>query len=176
MAAAGKAFQERKFPEAEALLVSALHIAEQFSPGDPRLAASLNNLAELYVQRGRYADAEPLYKRAIDAWGHAGTSQEPSLASALGNLGDLYRQTGRYSEAEPLYKRALQIREAANSPNDPRIAASVGKLGELYRMEGRFPEAETLLKRSLEIAEKSSGAPAWTSQLHSIILPSFIAP
>jgi tetratricopeptide (TPR) repeat protein len=32
---------------------------------DIMLAARLNNLAELYKEEGRYADAEPLYKRAL---------------------------------------------------------------------------------------------------------------
>ena len=32
-------------------------------PDHPDVATSLNNLAELYEAQGRYADAEPLYKR-----------------------------------------------------------------------------------------------------------------
>ncbi len=32
---------------------------------DVILAATLNNLAERYKEEGRYADAEPLYKRAL---------------------------------------------------------------------------------------------------------------
>ena len=32
---------------------------------DVILAATLNNQAELYKEEGRYADAEPLYKRAL---------------------------------------------------------------------------------------------------------------
>ena len=113
MVAAGKAFQERKYPEAELLYANALQQAELFGPTDPRLATNLNNLAELYVQRGRFAEAEPLYKRSIESWEKARGPEEPSLASVLGNLGELYRLTGRYSEAEPLLKRALQIREGA---------------------------------------------------------------
>ncbi len=31
----------------------------------PDVATSLNNLAELYRSRGRYAEAEPLYKKAL---------------------------------------------------------------------------------------------------------------
>ena len=34
-------------------------------PDHPRCRASLNNLAELYRAQGRYADAEPLYKRSL---------------------------------------------------------------------------------------------------------------
>ena len=34
-------------------------------PDHPDVARSLNNLAELYDDQGRYADAEPLYKRSL---------------------------------------------------------------------------------------------------------------
>ena len=32
---------------------------------DVILASTLNDLAELYKEEGRYADADPLYKRAL---------------------------------------------------------------------------------------------------------------
>jgi tetratricopeptide (TPR) repeat protein len=38
--------------------------AKAFGPDDPDVATSLFNLAWLYYNQGRYADAEPLYKRA----------------------------------------------------------------------------------------------------------------
>jgi tetratricopeptide (TPR) repeat protein len=34
-------------------------------PEDQDVAASLNNLAALYYKQGHYAEAEPLYKRAL---------------------------------------------------------------------------------------------------------------
>jgi tetratricopeptide (TPR) repeat protein len=34
-------------------------------PDHPDVAQSVNNLADLYLAQGRYADAEPLYKRAL---------------------------------------------------------------------------------------------------------------
>ena len=34
-------------------------------PNHPDVATSLNNLARLYYAHGRYAEAEPLYKRSL---------------------------------------------------------------------------------------------------------------
>jgi Tfp pilus assembly protein PilF len=34
-------------------------------PDHPSVALALNDLAELYKEQGRYADADPLYKRAL---------------------------------------------------------------------------------------------------------------
>ena len=41
-------------------------IAEKsYGPEHPNIARHLNNLAELYYNQGRYAEAEPLYRRAL---------------------------------------------------------------------------------------------------------------
>ena len=74
---------------------------------DVILAATLNNQAELYKEEGRYADAEPLYKRALATWKKARGPDHPDVAQSLNNLADLYSAQGRYADAEPLYNRAL---------------------------------------------------------------------
>ena len=74
---------------------------------DVILAATLNNLAERYKEEGRYADAEPLYKRALAIREKALGPDHPAVAQLLNNLADLYTAQGRYADAEPLYKRAL---------------------------------------------------------------------
>ncbi len=65
MAAGDKAYQQGNHPEAEKQLVAALKEAEGFGPQDPRLATTLNNLALLYDDQGKYAEAEPLYQRSL---------------------------------------------------------------------------------------------------------------
>ena len=80
---------------------------------DVILAATLNNLAERYKEEGRYADAEPLYKRVLAINEKARGPDHLSVALALNDLAELYRGQGRYADAEPLYKRSLAIRDAA---------------------------------------------------------------
>jgi tetratricopeptide (TPR) repeat protein len=77
----------------------------------PDVAASLNNLAELYQAQGRYAEDEPLYKRSLAIKEKAFGPDHPDVALSLNNLAELYRAQGRYAEAEPLYKRSLAIWE-----------------------------------------------------------------
>jgi tetratricopeptide (TPR) repeat protein len=71
----------------------------------PDVAKSLNNLAVLYADQGRYADAEPLQKRALAIREKARGPDDPDVATSLNNLAELYRKQGRYADAEPLYKR-----------------------------------------------------------------------
>ena len=61
----------------------------------------MNNLAELYRAQGKYAEAEPLYKRALGIREKALGPDHPDVATGLNNLAELYRVQGKYAEAEP---------------------------------------------------------------------------
>ena len=79
-------------------------------PLDRDVAGALNNLAQLYGDQGRDAEAEPLYKRAHRHPGEDGRVSTPStIAPELNNLAALYQRQERYAEAEPLFKRALAL-------------------------------------------------------------------
>ena len=56
----------------------------------PDVAKSLNNLAELYRYQGRYAEAEPLYKRSLAIREKALGPDHPDVAISLNNLASLY--------------------------------------------------------------------------------------
>ena len=92
-------------------------------PDHPDVALSLNNLAALYNDQGRYADAEPLLQALTGDREKALGPDHPDVAASLNNLAELYRAQGRYADAEPLYKRSLAIREKALGPDHPDVAA-----------------------------------------------------
>ena len=74
------------------------------------MATSLNNLALLYKTQGHYAQAEPLFKRALEINEKALGPDHSRIATGLENLAGLYRATNRDKEAEPLEERAARIR------------------------------------------------------------------
>src|SRR3974390_617504 len=74
-------------------------------------AAQLNQQAIQLYQQGRYADAEPLYKRSLAILEKALGLNDPNVASLLNNLAELYEAQGRYADAEPILKSSLAIRE-----------------------------------------------------------------
>jgi hypothetical protein len=63
-------------------------------------ALLLGNLATLHLARGRYAEAEPLYKRAPALFEKIRRPDHPNVAKALGNPDLIYRQRDRNGEAE----------------------------------------------------------------------------
>ena len=67
----------------------------------------------MYREQGRFAEAEPLYRRALAAQERALGPDHPDVGTSLNELAGLYQALGRTAEAEQLMKRALAIREKA---------------------------------------------------------------
>ncbi|MFM9965096.1 MAG: tetratricopeptide repeat protein [Planctomycetaceae bacterium] len=120
-------------------------------------AASLNNLATLYVSQAQYATAEPLYQRALKINEKVLGLDHPGTATDLNNLAFLYKSQGNYAAAEPLYQRALKIREKALGLDHPATATSLNNLAVLYESQGNYAASEPLKLRALKFREKALG-------------------
>jgi CHAT domain-containing protein/predicted transcriptional regulator len=73
-----------------------------FGPESPPVATVLSNLADLYQAQDRYANAEPLLKRALLIRQKALGPDHPDIAVSLNALSDLYSRQNRYADALPL--------------------------------------------------------------------------
>jgi tetratricopeptide (TPR) repeat protein len=102
-------YQAGKYGVATEIAIKQLAIAENHLRAE-HIALSLNNLALLYDNQGKYAEAEPLFKRSLAIKEKALGSDHPSVATSLNNLAGLYRATDREAEAEKLEKRAAEIK------------------------------------------------------------------
>ena len=82
------------------------------------MAHSLNNLARLYQAQGKYADAEPLHKRALAIWESALGPEHPNVAKGLENYASLRRKMGLSAEAARLeaQARAIRAKHAKENP------------------------------------------------------------
>ncbi|MFN6199779.1 MAG: tetratricopeptide repeat protein [Dolichospermum sp.] len=121
------------------------------------LATSLNNLAYLYYNQGKYSEAEPLYLDALAMRKRLFTGDHSDVAQSLNNLAILYRNQGKYSEAEPLYLEALEMRKRLFTGDHPDVADSLNNLALLYYIQGRYNEAEPLYLDALAIFERVLG-------------------
>ncbi len=154
MAAATKAYQQGNYPEAEKQLAAAVKEAKGFGPQDPRLAKSLNSLAGFYQARGEYAEAEPLYKRALAIVERALGPEHPNVATALSDLAGLYYARGKYAKAGRLVWRALAIYEKTLGPEHPNVATGLENYAALLRKTGRDIEAARMETRARAIRAK----------------------
>jgi CHAT domain-containing protein len=121
-------------------------------------ATALDRRAADLSAQGRYTEAEPLFKRALEIRERALGPVHPDVASSLNRLAELYNAQGRFAEAGPLLERALAMAEKPGSLNQSDLSQYLNNLGAVYWNQGRRPEAEGLVKRALAVAEKSTGS------------------
>ncbi len=111
--------QEKRFPDAEAML--------------RKLATSNASDAVLHTQLGRVLAAEGKYDEASSEM-EAGIKLAPNDASALRDLADLDLLSKKYADAAPLYQKLL-----AAHPKDADLHHSLGKS---LLDQRKFPEAQ----------------------------------
>ena len=146
--------------EAQMPLRAALEEAEKFGPDDPRLAERLLDLAALYRTQGQYAEADPLYLRALGIQERILGPEHPRLLAGLDALAAVYDTQGQHTHAEPLYRRALAIREKALGPDHPDVARSLDSYAALLRRLSRTNEATLMGARATAIrAKHAKGRP-----------------
>ncbi len=123
----------------------------------PEAARMLNQAGEYLNERAQYADAGPLFRRALAIREKVFGIEHASVASSLNNLAGLYYNLGKYAEAESIWNRALTITENAFGNEDMRVATLLNNLAELYTKQGRYVQAEPLYHQSLAIYRKTLG-------------------
>jgi tetratricopeptide (TPR) repeat protein len=128
--------------------------------GDPGNARELSrNASELYAA-ARYTEAEPLYRKAVEAWAQAGPESARDGAIDKRNLGAVLRVMGRFAEAEPLLLESVTELEATGASGIERWRA-LDNLAALYRIQGSLSKAEEFASNAVALSEKlADGTPA----------------
>ncbi|HBB30385.1 MAG TPA: kinesin, partial [Cyanobacteria bacterium UBA9273] len=75
------------------------------------VATSLNNLAELYSSQGRYSEAEPLFRQALEMYKRLLGENHPHVATSLNNLALLYQAKGDTTHAIEYLTQGTDIEE-----------------------------------------------------------------
>ncbi len=75
---------------------------------------SLDRLATLYQAQGKYADAEPLYKRELVNFEKSLGPEHPQLAKSLANYAALLRKTGRLQRRRQIGRLGAAVEPLRN--------------------------------------------------------------
>jgi CHAT domain-containing protein/Tfp pilus assembly protein PilF len=108
--------------------------------------------------QGRYAEAEPLYRRALALQEARLGANDPATLLSTNNLAGVLAHLGKDDEAEALYRRAVAGAEQRLGREHASTALYLNNLGWLLDRRGRAVEAEALHRRALAIREKRVGA------------------
>ena len=152
---------------AEKHYLSALEICERLAKEDSAkysgdLAATYNNLGNLYSNLGQYDKAEKYYLRALEICERLAkeipAKYSKDLAMTYNNLGALYEDLNQYDKAEEYCLHALEIKERLAKGNPAKysgeLAATYNNLGALYEDLNQYDKAEKYYSGALEIYER----------------------
>jgi CHAT domain-containing protein/Tfp pilus assembly protein PilF len=108
-----------------------------------------SNLALLYQQTGKYAEAEAVYLKLEKRL--KVIADNPYYGGVLNYLGLLYIQMNKMDKVEDYLKRAAEFYLKKFKDQNPNYAKVLNDLGNFYRTQGRFDEAEKNLTQALSI-------------------------
>ena len=104
---------------------------------------------------GRYAEAEPLLRRALRISETVRGANHEDTAVLLVELGRLLLDTGRYAEAEPLLRRARAIFVTQFGSDHAYPAVSSSALAALLGATGRRAEADVMFDHAIEVLSRT---------------------
>jgi tetratricopeptide (TPR) repeat protein len=140
-----------------------LRTLEQIAALPPSARAELAEATKLYeevsrlFQRGRYADAVPLLRRALDIRRRHLGGEHPDVARAMHDLGFFLGKSGKPAEAQPLLEKALAIFRQVLGEDHPDTARGYDNLADNLKDQGRYAEALTLYEKALAICRQVLG-------------------
>ncbi|MBW4662091.1 MAG: tetratricopeptide repeat protein [Drouetiella hepatica Uher 2000/2452] len=149
-----------RYAEAEPLYQQALQIRLALSDREQpdseqagkqlEVALTLNELAILYTEQGRFAEAEPLLKQALSTRQTLLATDCPEIAESLAALAILYQYQEQFTKSEELYLRAAAIYQKTLGEEHELTIECFHNLSVVYAKQERFAEAVALTNRILE--------------------------
>jgi tetratricopeptide (TPR) repeat protein len=142
------------YGDAEAHYQKALSRVEKRNKGkkDDRnlLAHSQTLFANHYRMRGRYDEAEALYKKSLAIRERVNGPKAWETAQLMRDLADNHRDAGRYDAAEPIYRSAIAMLDGQKG-REYHLAFCLANLGELMLLQDRLEEAGALAQQAMNI-------------------------
>lgn len=120
-------------------------------------AKSLNAQVVKLYREGKYDEAIPPAKRALEIWEKERGKESQQAATSLLNLAEIYRGKKSYTEAESFYRKVLKIEEKRLGENGPELCRLLINLGWMQHVNAHTADAESSFKRAITIKEKDRG-------------------
>jgi tetratricopeptide (TPR) repeat protein len=128
-----------------------------FGDNHPAVAATLNNIAQVYYQQSKYLEALDFYQQALSISKSIPGNNHLEVAGTLNNIAIVYGAQGQLSQAFDYHQQALTIRKSYLGSNHPAVAATLNNIGEIYRKQSKYSEALSSYQDALSIYQNYFG-------------------
>lgn len=129
---------------------------EQESPELKEAIALTDSVVKLFKE-GKYDEALPLAKRALQIREKLLPRTDPRVVTSLAYVGDLYLTKRDYNAAKETFERLLSILEEKFGPTDSNLITAIDRLAVIYHRQGSMSKAEDMYQRALAVREKAFG-------------------
>jgi tetratricopeptide (TPR) repeat protein len=125
-------------------------------PSHPITLAARNNLAQIYCDEGRYAEAETLDIETLDSRKRALGPDNPETLMSMGNLAGDYSFRGKFTLAETLFGQTLAIERRVMGIESRFTIGTLSDRASMYQREGKY---------ALAVADAAQALAAWRRSL-----------
>lgn len=114
-------------------------------------ACLLDDAGQYLLKLAQFAQARPLFERALGLQRMIYGPNHPSVAAVANNLGRTLTRLGRLSEAREHFETALAIDNATYGSSDPHVAAVANNYGRCLHAAGEVVDARRQFERALSV-------------------------
>ena len=116
--------------------------------------ASIRSLAAQKQEAGSYAEAEQLFRQALQIADRTLPADHPDVVILLNDLTRLHLKHSAHGSAEPLLLRLLELKRSKGNDH-PEVATVLASLASVRRAMGKHESAEELWRCVLDIRERT---------------------
>jgi serine/threonine protein kinase/tetratricopeptide (TPR) repeat protein len=157
------------FDKAEAMHRAALAIyMNLYGMEHKDTAATLNNVAVVLRQKGKFPEAEAAFRKALEVRRRLFGNEHIDVATSLNDLSRVLLEQEKVAEAELLSRDSLAIRRKLLGEENLDVADSFDSLEIILREQGKRAEAETMARKVLSMRRKLLG------EAHPLVAESLI--
>jgi serine/threonine-protein kinase len=135
----------------------ALQLASAASIGERTRAELLGSAGVTHRRLENYAQAERLYREALEIQRRLLGPKHAEVGTLLNNLAALMNASGRYAEAEAINREALSVRQEALGRGHPLVANSMLNLAVALENRGDMASAAALYEEAASIVRAALG-------------------
>lgn len=123
----------------------------------PITSVNMQNAALMYLEQGRFQDAEELLLQVMEKQKGIDGCENPAALANMHNLAFAYREQNKLKEAEELFVKVVEKQKSLLGFEHERVLTALHDLAFTYVYQGRFQDAEELYDQVVEKRKRVLG-------------------
>lgn len=152
--------EESEFLMKIVLLMIVVLVSAGSALGQDQILKSYVESGLVSLDRGKYAEAETLFRAALSEIGRTSTNEDFKTSATIVSLNGLsmaLMNQKKYVEAKAATRKQITVMEAARKVDNPDYAVALNNLGLILTHQRKFSEAIEVHRRALSLREKNLG-------------------